>query len=179
MQTVLPKVVFGVRNNGCPERETEDETKAEVSGRVPSPASVPSFAKAGTESMKNHLMKFHPQPVEVSHSTQPSIMHSLQTFVHKGNENQVKAALVFCMNPYMTFRLASDPFFIQAYDHPIRTSRSFVAPSPGSFFVLLQLIHCCLTVLHLFRIIMFILAYMFGTDSGSRRTPKQKQNITY
>ena len=36
--------------------KTEDEAKAEVSGRVPSPASVPSFAKAGTENMKNHLV---------------------------------------------------------------------------------------------------------------------------
>ena len=72
--------------------KTDDEAKGEVSCRVPSPVSVPSFAKAGTESMKNHLVKFHPQSVEVSHSTQTPVMMSLQTFVHKGDENQVKAA---------------------------------------------------------------------------------------
>ena len=50
---------------------------------------------------------------------QPSIAAAFQTVSAKANEAELKAALVYCMNPAVPFRLAGDGYFLQAYGKPI------------------------------------------------------------
>ena len=50
---------------------------------------------------------------------QPSIAAAFQTVSAKANEAELKAALVYCMNPAVPFRLAGDGYFLQANGKPI------------------------------------------------------------
>ena len=100
---------------------SHEEAKEVVSKKVPPEASVPIYDKRGTETLKRHLLDWH--SIDVSRPeaaagrtafNQPSIAAAFQTLSAKANEAEVKAALVYCMNPAVPFRLGGDGYFLQA-----------------------------------------------------------------
>lgn len=88
---------------------TEEMAKAEVLKKCPPSASVPSYNKCGTASLKAHLLKEHSTQLDlpvVKH--QPTIVKAVQKLSVATGDGQKKAALAFCMNPALPFSLASD-----------------------------------------------------------------------
>ena len=101
---------------------SESEAKVLVNSRAAPIESVPTFAKAGTEALKRHIRKIHPSSWEeenVVPASQPFIADALQSCKSKAPISAKKAALAHCMNPGLSFRMTSDPFFVESYGQPI------------------------------------------------------------
>ena len=102
--------------------QTEAEAKKALSTKQPPEASVKSYNKSGTPTMRKHLINDHgfnfDQPA-VPEPTQRTILSSFAAVLAKSSLEQRKAALVFCMNPGLPFRMASEPYFVQCYQRSV------------------------------------------------------------
>ena len=103
---------------------SEEEAKALVGGKTPPEESVKSFNKTGTGNMLKHLVFTHQINTDAAPpppSNQPGIKAAFSAARAKSDDSARKVALVFCMNPGLPFRLASEPFFAQCYGRPLAT----------------------------------------------------------
>ena len=86
---------------------------------VPPANLVPSFNKAGTNTLRSHLMKEHGAEIESGpEKKQIAIAASFCKGVTSLEEKEMKVALALAFNPSMTFRMLNNDWFMQAFGKP-------------------------------------------------------------
>ena len=93
-----------------------EEARQKFTGVLPPIADVPSYAYASTGAIDRHVSEKHPELMEKDkHQSELRFKPLAKSTIAGFSEKEVRAGLVFCMNPTLSFRLASDPWFTQAY----------------------------------------------------------------
>ena len=101
---------------------SKEDATAAVLKKDPPAKSVKVFDKRGTNTRKTHLLVDHQialdQPL-VAGAQQPLITTAMHSLSAKLDDAEIKAALYYCMNPWIHFSQADDPWFIQGHGHPV------------------------------------------------------------
>ena len=89
--------------------------------KPPCQKEVPTFAKARVDVFERHLLNEH-DATFAPRVTEPEV-NTIKKAIDRGairmQENDVKAAPVFCFCPNLSFRTADNAMFVQAYGQPL------------------------------------------------------------